>query len=369
MADLKLGPLPPFETRNFVERRYLINTLCRPFSSYLGGIHTGGYWIERLSEEWRSTFKTAHAIPCNSATSGLLAACLAAEIGPGDLVWAPVYTMSATAACAKVLGADVRFIDIEPDQFSMDILSFSLPPPKAIIVTNLFGHPARYLKELRRFCDAKRILLIEDNAQSPFSMVGSDYAGTLGHIGVFSLNIHKHLQSGEGGVVVTNDSDLSLKIKDAINHGELAEGRPGLNLRMTELTAAVACAQLGKANWIIESRQQLAASLTDMVLPYSGIIPPKTAPGCSHVYYIWAAKVPSAARDQMIQCLNECGFPMNRGYSPLLSRVFKTNQLFNVAEDMEDRELITFDVCSYSPKKRHLKLMKEIFQRTMDSFR
>src|SRR5678816_1310485 len=99
----KLGILPPFETRNWLEKRYVLSTLQRPFSGYLGGDHAGGYWIERLSDEWKSTFNCQYAVPCNSATSGLVAACLAVGIGPGDLVWAPAYTMSATASCAKVL--------------------------------------------------------------------------------------------------------------------------------------------------------------------------------------------------------------------------------------------------------------------------
>lgn len=369
MALVKVDPLPPFDTRNFIERRYLINTLCRPWSGYLGGIHQGGYWIEWLIEEWQATFRCKYAIPCNSATSGLLASCIAADIGPGDVVWTSVYTMSATAACAKVLGADVRFLDIEPWQFSMDMLQFTLPPPKAIILTNLFGHPARYLKEIKRWCDVQKVVLIEDNAQSPFARMGEVYTGTIGHIGVFSLNIHKHLQTGEGGVVVTNDSDLAIRVKDAVNHGELGGGITGLNLRMTEPTAAVACAQLGKAKWIIESRRELASKLTEMISDYGGIIPPREVSGCTHVYYIWAAQVLPHGRDQLIQCLNECGFPMNKGYSPLLSRVFKTHKRYTTAEAIEDESLITFDVCSYSPKKRHLKQMKEIFHQAMESFR
>lgn len=225
MDQLKplLGPIPPFDTRNWMERRYALSTMSQPWSGYLGGIHRGGYWIERLSDEWRSTFRVKNAIPCNSATSGLLAACLAAGVGPGDEVWCPVYTMSATAACAKILGAEVKFIDIEPVRFSMNMNNFpGGPKPKAIIVTNLFGQGA-FLKPMRSWCDANGVTMIEDNAQAPFATVDGTYTGTIGHIGVFSLNVHKHLTCGEGGIVVTNDNDLALKIKDVINHGELRE--------------------------------------------------------------------------------------------------------------------------------------------------
>lgn len=370
MGELILDPLPPFDTRNFIERRYVLNTFNRPWSGYLGGVHQGEYWVERLSDEWKSTFGCKYAIPCNSATSGLLAACMAAEIGPGDVVWAPVTTMSATASCAKVLGATIKLIDIEPVFFSMDMQRFSFPLPKAIIVTNLFGHPAKYLKELRAWCDAKKVVLIEDNAQSPLAKSDGVYAGTVGHMGVFSLNVHKHLQTGEGGVVVTNDGDLALRIKDAINHGELSEGITGLNLRMTEPTAALACAQLGKIQWIVESRRELAHQFDTMVWQCPDILQPIEQYGSHHVYYIWAAKLPVWNRDLFISRLNIRGFPMVKGYSPLLSRIFKiTNDSFPVAERLEDKELITFDICSYSPKKRHLRMMRDILHKVMDSFK
>lgn len=361
---MKLGPLPPFDTRNFLERRYFLNTFNRPFSGFLGGIHTGGYWVERLKEEWCSTFRVKYSIPCNSATSGLLAACMAIGIGPGDEVWAPVYTMSATASCTKMLGANVRFLDIEDKFFCVNPDHFpGGEKPKALIVTNLFGHPAK-LKAIKVWCDLHDVWMIEDNAQAPFSKInGGQYAGTVADIGVFSLNVHKHLQCGEGGIVVTNDSDLSLGIQDAVNHGELRGGKPGLNLRMTEYTAAMAVAQLSKAHWIIEDRRALAHELTDMVKGISGIHPPAEDFGCTHVYYIWAARVWPWKRDGFVRYLRDHGFPMNVGYSPLLSRVYGTPEFkYPTAENMEDKQLITFDICSHSPTKRQKRVMKRLLE-------
>ena len=364
----KLGRIAPFETRNWVERRYLISTLMRPFSAYLGGQHTGGYWVERLSDEWKTTFGCQYAIPCNSATSGLLAACMSAGIGPGDTVWCPSYTMSATAACAKVLGANVRFIDIEPAYFSMNMNNFpGGKKPKAIIVTNLFGHPA-FLQEIKSWCRTHKVFMIEDNAQSPFAKYGDKYAGTIGDIGVFSLNIHKHIQTGEGGVVVTNDGDLAIKVRDACNHGELRPGMMGLNLRMTEPIAALAVAQLNKGPGIIRDRRELAHELTDMVRDHPGIHPPKELSNCQHVYYIWAAKIWPWHRQRFVKRLNDCGIPMREGYSPPLNRVFNTPDSLPIAENLEDKELISFDVCSYSPTNRQRKIMREIFKKVGGSF-
>lgn len=226
MAEAHLGKLEPFSTIGDKEVAYVIRamTATGPLSGYIGGSPSEGYWVKRLAAEWRMTFGISHAIPCNSATSGLLAACMAVGVGPGDTIWTTPYSMSATAACAKVLGAKVRFIDIELSRFGIDPagLNGRGEAPKAIIITNLFGHPA-YLKEIRAWCDRYSVYLIEDNAQAPMATERAVFTGTIGHIGVWSLNVHKFIQCGEGGIVGTNDPALAQRLEDAINHGELRE--------------------------------------------------------------------------------------------------------------------------------------------------
>lgn len=358
-----LKRMPRFSMIGRAEKDNVLHALQKPLSGYLGGVHTGGYWVNKLSYEWSKTFGSLHSIPCNSATSGLLAACMAAEIRHGDIVWVSAYTMSATATCASVLGAKVIFKDIELVRFSMNMNNF-VPgqKPKAIIVTNLFGHPA-YLASLRSWCDVNNVIMIEDNAQSPFAMEGRRYAGTIGHMGVFSLNVHKHIQSGEGGVVVTDDGQMGDRLRGAINHGELGKtGAIGLNLRMTETTAAIACAQLVKAPRIIPGRIALAEELTDMVSDTPWIIPPKRDIDCTHSYYIWAARVTNGERRKFVYEMNVANFPIRAGYSKPLNRIFDQAQSCPVAEKMEDEELITFEICAYDPKRCHLQKMREIIK-------
>lgn len=362
MKKPSLGPMKRYDTIDHVERRYIETALHYPLSGYLGGEHKGGYWIQRLSEEWAETFSVNHAIPCNSATSGLLAACMAAGIGHDDLVWTSVYTMSATAACARVLGARVEFIDIEPKRFSINMSMFpGGERPKAIIVTNLFGHPA-HLVALRAWCNAENVVMIEDNAQGAFAIENQLFAGTIGHMGVFSLNVHKQLQVGEGGVVVTNDDSYALKVKDAINHGELRGGITGLNLRMTEIVAAMAVAQLEKGTNSVTNRRELALEMTDMVLDIPAISPPAEAPYCTSSYYIWAAKVWPWKRTGIVAGLNERGLPVRAGYSMLLSDIFQQQGLYPIARSMEDKELMTFEICAYTPSRKQRKIMREIFR-------
>ena len=286
---------------------------------------------------------------------------MAIGIKPGDVVWTTAYSMSATAACAKVLGASIVFIDIETTRFSMNISHLSGPIPKCIIVTNLFGHPA-YLSSIRSWCDCNKVWMIEDNAQAPFAQENGHYAGTVAHLGVFSLNVHKHIQCGEGGVVATDDPELNSSVLGAINHGELA-GRPaGLNLRMSEPVASIACAQLAKAPSTIDGRIDLAEELTDMVKGIPWIKAQTADTGCRHVYYKWVALVKGGKRKAFIDRLQKRRVPIEAGYSPPLHRVFSSNVKLPVVERVEDEELINFEICTWNPKRHHLNRMREIIK-------
>lgn len=362
-----LAPLPPFNTIGSAELTAVAKALRKPLSGYLGGVSGGGYWVERLAEEWRHTFGCRFAVPCNSATSGLLAACMAIGVGPGDTVWCPATTMSATAACARVLGADIVLIDIETLRFSMNMNNFPARLPKCIIVTNLFGHPA-YLAAMRTWCDSNKVWMIEDNAQSPFAKEGTKYAGTIGHMGVFSFNVHKHIQCGEGGIVCTSSESLASNLTGAINHGELAGSAVGLNLRMTEPIAAIACVQLSRAKKIIAGRIELAHDLSAMFAGYPWLTTPSADAGCKHVYYTWAGLVTGGRREMLVKRLNDRGFPMRAGYSPPLDRIFPDTKGFTPnADRVEDEEIICFEVCRYDPSWRQRRQMREIAKKVMES--
>lgn len=354
--------LPTFNTIGFAERANVLKALHKPLSGYLGGIRGGGYWVERLSAEWQETFNVRHAIPCNSCTSALLAACMAIKVGPEDEVWVSTYTMSATAAAPMVLGAKVRFLDIDIKRYSPSTFVYDTKP-KAIIITNLFGHPA-HLLSLKTWCDMNGVWLIEDNAQAPFAKEYECYTGTVGHIGCWSLNVHKALNAGEGGVVTTNLEMVANALHRAINHGELEENAPpnvGLNLRMTETTAAIACAQLKKAPVIVQGHRDLALELSDM---FEGTLvrPPVEQDGCHAVYYLWAGTVQNI-RNTIVEGLQNEGFPIRAGYSPLLSRLFSSEDPCPEGEDIEDNRIVIFEVCAWDPNVAHLKKMREIVKR------
>lgn len=377
------------------ERQYVEQVLdsgC--LSSYVGAwgeFFEGGIAVQKFERAWQEAFLVKHAVSVNSATSGLFAAIGAIGVGPGDEVIVPPFTMSATAMAPLVYGGIPVFADIESDTFCLDPDSVRreiTEKTKAIIAVNLFGHPAR-LKELKEIADKHGIYLIEDNAQSPFASEHGAYAGTIGHIGVFSLNYHKHIHTGEGGVCCTNDDELALRLKLIRNHGENAVAPAGLtdltnmigfNYRLTELSAAIGLAQLEDADRHLQGREDLAHSLTKTASGLKGLTPPVVRNDCRHVYYVWALRYSQretgVSRELFSKALNAEGFPNYTGYvKPLYLLPLFQNRValgsngfpFNlstrrydqglcpVVEQLHNEELIWFPNCMYQPSESFAK--------------
>ena len=359
--------LKPYNSLSTTEVSFVREVFEYPLSGYLGGELAGGKIICQLEEEWAAKFGVKHAIACNSATSGLLIACMAAGVNHHSTVLTTPYTMSATAAAPKFLGADVVFDDIEAEYFSLHEVR-DHRYLDAIVVTNLFGHPGR-LEWCREWCDRNDVVMIEDNAQAPLAMENRSYAGTIGHIGVFSLNVHKHIQCGEGGVCVTNDDNLATKMRLALNHGEMAGHRIGLNLRMTEVTAAIALSQLRKIDWLVSQRVEIAKAIIEGLKDLPGIRVPPTRENCRHVYYCIGLLAESRLqRDRIVDGLTEAGVPVRRGYlKPLYTLpAFTMEGRCPVTEDVESR-MILYENCAWTPTSAQIKEIHEIFKRVTDN--
>ena len=173
----------------------------------------GGPEIKALETEWAAYFGVKHAITCNSATSGLWLACAAISLGAGDECIVSPYSMTCSASIPLHFGAKPVFADIEKSYYCLDPASVEAAiteRTKAIIVVDIFGQPyaADEINAIAEKYSKKyghKIHVIEDAAQAIGAKYKGKHAGTLGDIGVFSLNFHKHISCGEGGVVVTDN--------------------------------------------------------------------------------------------------------------------------------------------------------------------
>ena len=343
----------------------------------------GGPQVQAFEAAWQETFDVRHAVSVNSNTSGLFAAMGAIGLGPGDEVIVPPYTMSATVMAPLVYGGIPVFVDIEPETFCLDVdlvRQAITSRTRAILVVNLFGHPAE-LHALRELADERGIALIEDNAQAPLATEAGKLTGTIGHIGIFSLNYHKHFHTGEGGVCTTDDDDLAMRLRLIRNHGENvvepleigdATNLVGFNYRLTELSAAVGIEQLKKADALVSGREFVSLRLSDGVRGLPGLTPPVIRDGCRHVFYHWGARyderVTGVSRETVARALEAEGVPVWQGYvAPLyMLPAFQRRHAigrdgfpFNltdrqydrglcpVAERCHERELLEFAVCVF----------------------
>lgn len=303
----------PVRTRPFPAHRTIgqeeKEAVCRVvdsgvLSKYLGCWHEdfyGGVEVRALEQEWAAYFGAKHAIAVNSCTSGLYCAVGAVGTEPGDEVVVTPYTMSATATAALIYNAIPVFADIEEDCFCLDpksVESRITPRTRAIMTVDLFGQPydAAAINALAR---KHGLYVIEDTAQAPGAMLQGRFAGTLGDIGVYSLNYHKHIHCGEGGVVVTDNDDLADRMRLIRNHAEaVVEAKGvhslvnmiGFNYRMTELEAAVARCQLKKLPALLEKRLANCAYLNERLASIPAITPPRVRHDARHAFYVHACR-------------------------------------------------------------------------------
>ncbi len=363
----------------------------------------GGKKVQEFEQKWAQKFKVKHAISVNSNTSGLYASMAAIGISPADEVIISPYTMSATAMAPIGYGAVPVFADIESETFGLDpdcVRAAISPRTKAILVTNIFGHAAR-LKELKAIADEHGIYLIEDNAQAPLGTDDGQYCGTIGHIGVFSLNYHKHIHTGEGGICTTNDDNLAQRLAMVRNHAEAVAEPSGIddltnmfghNFRMTELSAAIGLAQLGDIEIHVGRREKLSNALSKAVVDIQGISPPLVRDNCRHVYYVWAAKIDSdilgVSRSIFSKALVAEGLPNFEGYlAPLYmlpifqkriamgrdgfpfngSDVEYKQGMCPVVEDMKDNKMLGFEPCIYDISDNELLLIEDVFSKLHDN--
>jgi dTDP-4-amino-4,6-dideoxygalactose transaminase len=309
-APLRTRPFMKRRTMGDAERQAVLEVLdsdvLSAFIAGAGKFFLGGEKVRAFERAWAEKFGFAHAVSVNSWTSGLVTAIGAVGIEPGDEVICPPYTMSASATCALFYGGIPVFADIDPDTFCLDpraVEASVTPRTRAIMVVHLFGRPAA-MDEITAIARRHGLRVIEDAAQAPGVFYKGRPVGAIGDVGGFSLNYHKHIHTGEGGMIVTNDDALARRCQLIRNHGENAaaelEGAAlsnviGGNYRLSELHAAVGIVQLEKLAGCLAARTQLAAHLGARLAKLPGVTaaPPSEA-GSTHAHYVYPIKYEAA---------------------------------------------------------------------------
>jgi perosamine synthetase len=230
----------------------------------------GGKMVRDFEFELRNFLKVKHVVAVNSGTAALYAALLAADIKKGDEILLPSFTFVATANSVIAVGAKPVFVDINIDDFTLDISDLNnkiTDKSKAIIPVHLYGHPSA-MDEISELANKYSLNVIEDACQSVGSTFKSKQTGTMGLMGCFSMYASKVLTCGEGGAIATNSDDLAERLKMIRNHG-MVNGYDtqvfGLNLRLPELSAAIAKVQTKRLPTMLDLRRKNADLMSDML--------------------------------------------------------------------------------------------------------
>jgi dTDP-4-amino-4,6-dideoxygalactose transaminase len=238
-----------------------------------------------------------HAVALSSGTSALQLALLACGIGPGDEVITVPTTFVATVAAILYVGATPKLVDVDPDTWTMDPAQLAAaigPRTKAVMPVHLHGRMAD-MDQILAIARSRGIVVIEDAAQAHGAEHRGQRAGTFGEIGCFSFYPGKNLGAcGEGGAVVTDRPDLAQSVRMLRDWGQKEKYlhvAKGFNYRMDEIQAAVLNIKLQYIEGWTEARRR-AATRYDAMLAGSGLGTPAKAASGTHVYHVYAVRVP-----------------------------------------------------------------------------
>lgn len=314
---------------------------------------TQGPRVEAFEKAVAARVGARYAVACASGTAALHLAMLAAGIGPGETVATVPITFVASANCARYVGAEVAFVDVEPECVTMDpvaldrlLSSPARPPVRAIVPVHFAGHPAR-MPELWDIARVHNLIVVEDACHA----LGASYTGPDGvpvrvgtcahsHMAVFSFHPVKHITTGEGGAVTTNSRELFERLLTLRNHGIVREGFEdrtgaelpwyyemqalGFNYRLTDVQCALGLSQLPKLDGFLKRRREIAAQYrTALRLVFSDeqVLPLAERPGVQHAYHLFPVQIDFGGRAPdratVMRRLRERGVGSQVHYIPL----------------------------------------------------
>lgn len=260
---------------------------------------TKGTMVKRLEKEFAELVGAKHAFACTSGTAAIHCAVAAINPEPGDEIITTSITDMGGLTPIIYQGAVPVFADVDPETYNVTAKTIEKaisPKTRAIVVTHLFGNPCE-MDAIMELARKHSLPVIEDTAQAFLSSYQDQFAGTIGDIGCYSLQQGKHITTGEGGIVVTNDDDFArhmfLYINKAWGYGDENPDHyfAALNYRMCELQGAVAVAQLGKLENVVSSRTRLADSLTRQLSGIPGVSTPTITPGSVHTFWKYCINI------------------------------------------------------------------------------
>jgi len=301
-------------------------------------IRKGMYWaigpdVERFERTVAEYVGAKYGMAFNSGTSALHAMLLACEIGSGDEVVVPSFTFIATANSALFVGAKPVFADVEEKTYGLapkEVEKKISNRTKALMPIHYGGLPCQ-IKELKEIAEDRKLLLLEDAAESIGASVDGKRVGSFGDASMLSFCGNKVITTGEGGMVLTDSRDIYERLKLIRSHGRLETENYfttakvmdyvvlGFNWRMSTMTAALGITQMKKLDKVVELRRKNSAYLTRKLSEIEGIVPPMEPKGYYCIYQMYTVRVKGGKkrRDALQKYLTDKGIGTKVFFDPV----------------------------------------------------
>lgn len=321
------------------ELEYVTDCVRSGWVSSLGG------YVKRFEREFAAFCGVRHGVATHNGTVALHLALAALGIGPDDEVILPTLTFVATANAVVYTGATPVFVDSEPDTWNIDpqaVARAVTPRTRAIIAVHLYGHPAD-MHPLRALADQHGLTLIEDAAEAHGARYKGRRTGSLSDVAVFSFFGNKIITTGEGGMVLTDDSALAERcffLENQARHKGDPYWHPeiGYNYRMTNLQAALGVAQLERIEQLISIRLRNAAHYQRRLWDVPGLRMPPCAEWAENVYWMYTVLVEDdygLDRDTLMSRMRQRGIETRPAFYPIHTLpMYQCGQRFPVAEEI-----------------------------------
>jgi perosamine synthetase len=302
------------------EKKYVMDCLESAW------ISSNGKYIDLFEASFREFCGTRHAISCSNGTVALHVPLVALNVQPGDEVLVPALTFVATANAVTYCGARPVFVDSEPGTWNMDpqeIARKITPRTKGIIVVHLYGHPAD-MDRILAVAKAHNLFVIEDAAEAHGAEYKGKRVGGIGRVGTFSFYGNKIVTTGEGGMIVTNDDALAVKMRQLKGQGVDPSRRYwfpviGYNYRMTNIAAAIGLAQMEKAEWHMERRHEVSRWYREELQDLKSISWQPELDWATHANWMFTIVLnsPGVDRERIMADMLECGIESRPGFYPM----------------------------------------------------
>jgi len=303
------------ETVPFVNLHRQYDQVCEEIQSAITSVLDSAWFIlgqnvAAFEEQFAAYSEAKYGVGVGSGTDALHLALLACGVGPGDEVITVANSFIATALVIDYTGAVPVFVDIDPISYTMDVGQIEgkiSPRTKAIMPVHLFGQPAD-MHPILALAEEHELWVVEDACQAHGAEYKGRKVGALGHIGCFSFYPSKNLGAyGDGGLIVTNDSDLAERARLLRNYGQVQKYYhqcKGFNSRLDEIQAAVLRVKLGYLDRWNEARRRIAHRYNQQI-ESSCVLCPVESQWRHHVYHLYVIR--SRYRDQLRQWLSAKG--------------------------------------------------------------